>query len=41
MTRPIKPWSSRCHGIFYQNDFFVRITPRETFSVAESCVAGS
>jgi cytochrome P450 len=29
ITRPIKPWSSRCHGIFYQKDFFVCITPRE------------
>ncbi|KAF2188485.1 putative benzoate 4-monooxygenase cytochrome P450 [Zopfia rhizophila CBS 207.26] len=27
-TRPQKPWDSRCHGIFYQKDFFVRITPR-------------
>lgn len=25
-TRPQKPWESRCHGIFYQKDFFVRIT---------------
>jgi cytochrome P450 len=29
LTRPIKPWSSRCHGIFNQKDFFVRITPRK------------
>ncbi|KAI0977109.1 putative benzoate 4-monooxygenase cytochrome P450 [Xylaria arbuscula] len=27
-TRPQEPWRSRCHGIFYQKDFFVRITER-------------
>ncbi|KAI0547221.1 putative benzoate 4-monooxygenase cytochrome P450 [Xylaria curta] len=27
-TRPQEPWRSRCHGIFYQKDLFVRITER-------------
>ena len=36
VTRPIKPWSSRCHGIFYQKDFFVRITPRNLLTSEES-----
>ena len=35
-TRPIKPWSSRCHGIFYQKDFFVRITPRSLTAVTDT-----
>lgn len=25
-THPQQPWKSRCHGIFYQTDFHVRIT---------------
>ncbi len=29
LTRPQKPWNSRCHGIFYQKDFFVRIAPKD------------
>ncbi|KAL8769420.1 MAG: hypothetical protein Q9209_004648 [Squamulea sp. 1 TL-2023] len=33
-TKPLKPWTSRCHGIFYQKDFFVRLTPRKTGATA-------
>ncbi|MCJ1404234.1 hypothetical protein MMC11_007459 [Xylographa trunciseda] len=28
VLNPSKPWISRCHGIFFQRDFFVRITRR-------------
>ncbi|KAF2196241.1 putative benzoate 4-monooxygenase cytochrome P450 [Delitschia confertaspora ATCC 74209] len=26
IASPIKPWNSRCHGIFFQRDFWLRIT---------------
>lgn len=28
LTRPITPWNSRCHGVFFQKDFFVSLTPK-------------
>ncbi|KAJ9203965.1 hypothetical protein DTO166G4_2685 [Paecilomyces variotii] len=32
VTNPINPWKSRCHGIFFQRDFWIRITQRENDS---------
>ncbi|TGO49558.1 hypothetical protein BOTNAR_0427g00040 [Botryotinia narcissicola] len=28
IVNPTRPWDSRCHGVFQQKDFFVRITSR-------------
>ena len=30
VTNPLKPWTSVCYGIFFQKDFNVRITRRES-----------
>ncbi|KAJ9280836.1 hypothetical protein DTO021D3_2306 [Paecilomyces variotii] len=32
VTNPINPWKSRCHGIFFQRDFWIRITQRDNDS---------
>jgi hypothetical protein len=33
------PWKSKCHGIFYQKEFFVRITECETVGRKDSVIS--